>query len=251
MSTPLRTEGRETLRSQEPALIVNGIEVCYRNGAVGVIDVSMDMSDGEVVAVFGANGAGKTTVVRAITGFLRSEGAKITKGSVEVFGRRVTNAEPHVSVNRGIALVPERNKVYPNLTVYENLTALGTLPRKGERADAFARVFDLFPSIRGRQSEYAGRLSGGQQQMVAIARALLSRPRLLILDEMTLGLHFSMQEPLFAAVRSIVEGGTAVLMVDESTTFAEEIADRSYLLDSGRIVAEGAPHEFRGRGTSA
>lgn len=226
-------------------LRVENLRVQYRNGAVGVADVSFAVPPGQVVALFGPSGAGKTTSVRAVSGFLRSEGVRIA-GLVEWENTNIAGREPQVTSRMGVASVPERNKVFPNLTVNENLNALGVMPSRGGRLAAFERVFELFPILAERRRELAGRLSGGQQQMLALARSLLLEPRLLIVDEMTLGLHVSLQEPLFATLRTIASGGTAILLVDESTSFALDVAHYCYLLQSGRTTLSGSPAEFRG-----
>jgi branched-chain amino acid transport system ATP-binding protein len=200
----------------------------------------------EVVALFGPNGAGKTTSVRAVSGFLRTEGAKVIGGRVELFGEDVTNFEPHRTHAMGLATVPERRKVFASMSVAENLAALGRLPAKGRRPSVYDAIYELFPILAERRTQLAGRLSGGQQQMLAIARSLMCEPRLLVIDEMTLGLHHSLHEPLFAAVRAIASRGTAVVVVDESTGFALEVADRCYLLGGGQVRDEGLADRFRG-----
>jgi branched-chain amino acid transport system ATP-binding protein len=226
-------------------LEVKNLKVRYRNGAIGVRDVSFNVEPGKIVALFGPNGAGKTTSVRAASGFLRTEGARVIEGSVTLAGEDVTNLEPHRTSSRGVAFVPERNKVFPRLSVAENLSALGRRYSRSRRAELHDQVFDLFPVLKERRRELAGRLSGGQQQMLAIARGLVSEPSLLIVDEMTLGLHHSMHGPLFEAVRHISDSGTAVIIVDESTGFALRAASYCYLLVGGRVRAEGPSEQFR------
>jgi branched-chain amino acid transport system ATP-binding protein len=230
----------------EPLLEAENVRVQYRNGALGVVDVSFRMRAGQVVALFGPNGAGKTTSVRAISGFLRTEGARVVQGSVRIGGRDVTNSEPHNQANLGVSLVPERDKVFPQLTVTENLFASGRLPKGERRAELLDRVMSLFPVLGERSKDLAGGLSGGQRQMLALGRAILSDPRILIVDEMTLGLHHSLQPPLFDAIRYVVGTGVSVLVVDESTGFALEVADHCYMLSAGRIVASGPAEDFRG-----
>ncbi len=229
-----------------PLLSAHNVRVRYRNGALGVLDVSVDVRAEQVVALFGANGAGKTTTVRAMSGFLRGEGARVIDGTVTFAGVDVTNAEPYAIARLGLAFVPERRKIFPTLTVRENLTALGWLPPRSQRAAALDRVYELFPVVAQRGKELAGRLSGGQQQMVALARALLNNPKLLIVDEMTLGLHHSMHGPLFAAVRDIATHGTGVIVVDESTGYALQVTDYCYLVRGGRMADEGVAEKFRG-----
>jgi len=227
-------------------LEVEGLRVRYRSGAIGIADVSLRVGHGQVVALFGPNGAGKTSTVRGVSGFLRTEGARVAHGSVTFDGQDVTNAEPHRQAKLGVAFVPERNKVFPTLTVAENLAALGVLPSPARRQELQELVYTLFPVLAIRRRELAGRLSGGQRQMLALARAIFSDPKLLIVDEMTLGLHHSMHPVLYDAVRAIAKTGASLLLVDESTGFALEVADYCYLLSAGLVVDEGAAERFRG-----
>src|SRR5579871_3051969 len=203
-----------------PILTAENLRVRYRNGALGITDVSFEVAAGQVAGIFGANGAGKTTSMRAVSGFLRTEGARVISGRVTLGGEDVTNQEPHRQAARGVAFVPERNKVFPNLTVAENLSAVAGLPRGARRNELYDMIYSLFPVIAERRREYAGRLSGGQRQMLALARGVVRDPKVLIVDEMTLGLHHSVQPPLFDAVRRVAESGAAVILVDESTGFA-------------------------------
>jgi branched-chain amino acid transport system ATP-binding protein len=227
-------------------LDVDHLRVRYRNGAIGISDVSLRVDAGQVVAVFGPNGAGKTSTVRGISGFLRTEGTRVVKGTVRFDGADVTNGEPHRQAKRGMAFVPERDKVFPTLTVVENLAALGVSPGSARRQQLQRDVFDLFPVLAERRKELAGRLSGGQRQVLALARAILSDPKLLIVDEMTLGLHHSLQPVLYDAVGAIVAAGTSLLLVDESTGFALELADYCYLLSAGVVADQGPADRFRG-----
>ncbi len=227
-------------------LELSGVRVRYRNGALGVVDVSLRAEPGKVVAVFGPNGAGKTTSVRACTGFLRSEGASIVAGRVRLDGRDMTGAEPHRFCRRGVFCIPERRKIFPQLTVAENIRAVRNLPPRRERAAVEQRIFSLFPALRELAAMQAGRLSGGQQQMLAIARGLMSRPRYLVVDEVSLGLHVSVIRPLFEVLRAIAEAGTAVLVVDETTDAALDVADYCYVLRAGEVVDQGTPERFRG-----
>jgi branched-chain amino acid transport system ATP-binding protein len=158
----------------------------------------------------------------------------------------MTGAEPHKTARQGVAFVPERRKVFSSLTVAENLDALGSRPPRARRNEVYDFIYTLFPILGERRRQLAGRLSGGQQQMLAIGRALMCEPKLLIVDEMTLGLHHSMHAPLFDAVKYIAANGTAVLVVDESTGFALEVSDYCYLIGSGRVRDEGPAERFRG-----
>lgn len=241
------SQGGASQRQDDPVLRLTNVRVRYRNGGLGVLDVSLQLFSGQVVGLFGPNGAGKTTTVRATSGFLRSEGAKVIAGKVEFRGRNITNAEPHRQAKLGLSFVPERDKVFPRLSVGENLLAVGALPRGPRRAEIFDFVHELFPILAERRKQMAGSLSGGQRQMLAIARSLVTDPSVLIVDEMSLGLHESVQAPLFAAMRQVAEAGTAVLLVDENTTYALGMSDYSYLLSDGAVVGEGTPNQLQDR----
>jgi branched-chain amino acid transport system ATP-binding protein len=230
----------------ESILTAENLRVRYRNGALGILDVSFRVAAGQVIGLFGPNGAGKTTTVRAVAGFLRTEGVRVIRGKVTYAGQDVTNREPHRQAARGLAFVPERNKVFPSLTVAENLAAVSGLPRGARRAELNDFLFSLFPILEERRRDYAGRLSGGQRQMLALARAIIRDPKLLIVDEMTLGLHHSVQPPLFEAVRRVAAQGAAVVLVDESTGFALEASDYCYILSAGKVHDEGESAKFRG-----
>jgi branched-chain amino acid transport system ATP-binding protein len=184
--------------------------------------------------------------VRAITGFAKPEGARVIRGTVKLFGQDTTNAEPSKTTALGVGFVPERRKIFPNMTVAENLAAVGRRPPRARRAAILERIHTLFPMLADRHREMAGRLSGGQQQMLAIARSLMCEARLLVIDEMTLGLHHSMQAPLFDVVQTIASEGATVLIVDESTSRALHVADRCYLLAGGLVHSAGPPELFIG-----
>ena len=227
-------------------LELEDVSVRFRTGALGARGISMSVDAGSVIAIFGPNGAGKTTTVRAIGGFLRAEGARVSAGHVRFNGTDITNWEPQRVSRSGIAYVPERNKVFAQLTVNENLVAVGRLPRGAKRAEALERVFEMFPVLAERRHAVAGQLSGGQQQMLALGRAWLSNPELLIIDEMTLGLHHSLQPMLFDAVSAMSKAGTTVILVEESTGLALELADYCYLLYGGRLRDHGPVSKYYG-----
>jgi branched-chain amino acid transport system ATP-binding protein len=220
-------------------LQAENLQVRYRNGALGVVDVSFCVDEGELVVISGPNGAGKTTSVRAVSGFLGSEGARVVKGRVTLFGRESTNLEPWQTTAMGVAFVPERRKIFPNMTVKENLDAIGIRPSRARRKVITEQINALFPVLGGRQNEAAGRLSGGQQQMLAIARSLLCEARILIVDEVTLGLHHSLHEPLFDALSHVASTGTGVIVVDEGSIKALSIADHYYVLEAGHVDDHG------------
>lgn len=222
-------------------LSIDSIAVRYGNGALGVTDVSLTVERGQVVVLCGPNGAGKTTTVRAACGFLRAEGARVVSGSVSIGDVVTTNAEPHRSSRLGVALVPERSKVFPNMSVLENLEAVTRRPPRARRKEIYDQIFALFPDLEGRERQISGRLSGGQQQMVAIGRSLMSEARYLVVDEIALGLHVSLHRPLFQAMRKIADSGTAVLVVDESLANATDVADKGYVLSEGSVRLRGTP----------
>jgi len=228
------------------AVELDSVAVRYSNGALGVLDISFEIKQGQVVALFGPNGAGKTTSVRALSGFMKTERVSITKGSVSLLGKKVTGWEPHRTAHLGLGYIPERRKVFPNLTVRDNLKASGGLPKGKAYNEAVDRALELFPALAERLGEQAGRLSGGQQQMLAIARNVIRSPKVLIIDELTLGLHHSFHAPLFDALRNIAAEGTSVLVVDESTGFALNVADYCYLIVGGRVRDSGPSDKFRG-----
>ena len=230
--------------SDRPLLILDDLHVRYGNGALGVSGVSMTVRQGQVVVLWGPNGAGKTTTVRAVSGFFRAEGARVIRGSIQFDGRLVTNHEPHEATQRGITLVPERQKIFPSLTVTENLEVSGRRQPQKRRRELQAEVFEQFPALARNRTAVAGRLSGGQQQMLAIARSLIHDARLLIIDEITLGLHASVHESLFEIVRSIAANGRTLIIVDEGTEHALQVADRCYVLEGGLVRAAGRPEEF-------
>jgi branched-chain amino acid transport system ATP-binding protein len=225
-------------------LVATDIAVRYGSGALAVDGVDISVAPGTIVAVLGPNGAGKTTTLRAISGFLRSETARVTKGRITWNERDVTGFEPHQMARLGVVAIPERHKVFPNLSVFENLCALKG-QSKAKRESGIARVLDMFPFLEGHMKRSAGLLSGGQQQMLAIARGLLLDPKLLLIDEMTLGLHPSLHGQLFESARKIADSGTGVLVVDEGTTSAVNYADHVYVINGGRVRAGGPSSEFR------
>ena len=242
---PARASGDGSSPGDPPLLEVAGLTVRYRNGALGIQDVSFVVYPGQILAVLGAAGAGKTTTVRGISGFLRGEGARAIRGSVRFGSRDITNREPHEVCALGVFAVPERRKIFSNLSVRENLEALGPqLVRGARRAEVEETIFELFPILAKSRRQLAGRLSGGQQQMLAIARALMTDPKLLIIDEMTLGLHPSLHLPLFEAVQRIAATGSAVVLVDESTGLTLEVAQHAVLLQAGQVLASGPSAQF-------
>ncbi|MBI4730438.1 MAG: ABC transporter ATP-binding protein [Acidobacteria bacterium] len=203
--------------------------------------VSLEVAEGEAVALLGANGAGKSTTLRAISGVIRPE------GRVVFDGKRIDRLAPDSIARLGVAHVPEGRGLFPSLSVIENLKT-GTFVRAAtERPAGIERVLDLFPVLRERPGQLAGTLSGGEQQMLAIARGLVSEPRLLLVDELSLGLAPTIVGKLFALIPSITESGTAVLLVEQFVAQALGVARRAYVLESGRVAWTGTTEALAGR----
>ncbi len=237
------TDGAASLLDEaaSPAILsVNGLEVVYNDVILVLRGVSLDVPKGSVVALLGANGAGKTTLLRAITGLLGVHRGKITKGTVTFDGQRVTGADPASLVRRGLAQVMEGRRTFAELTVDENLRAGAfTVRSKVARDEASQRVMELFPQLSSRRRQVAGYLSGGEQQMLAIGRALMQSPRLLLLDEPSLGLAPLIVEQIADIVRTVNGQGTSVLLVEQNAAMALSIADRGYVLENGKVVKDG------------
>ncbi len=217
-------------------LEVKGLEVSY-GGIVAVRGIDLAVEQGELVALIGANGAGKTTTLKALAGMLRPSG-----GSVHFDGHAITREPCHRLLPRGIALVPEGRGVFARLTVRENLE-MGAYIRNDRAAvnADMARVFELFPRLQERRAQVAGTLSGGEQQMLAIGRALMGRPRLLLLDEPSMGLAPMMVQKIFEVIRMISAEGVTVLLVEQNASLALQAASRGYVMESGAItLTDGA-----------
>ena len=236
-----------TQQTSTPIVQVNNLEVMY-NGAIRALNgVSIVVPPGGFVSVLGANGAGKTSLVRAITGNLGVVGGAITAGSVSFEGQDVTSATSRSIVKLGVGQVPEGRLVFARLTVEENLLC-GAATRSDKEAMAadMERVWKLFPQIANRRKEQAGWLSGGEQQMVAVGRAIMTSPRLLILDEMSLGLGPLVVREIFdLLVRLNREEGLSVLMIEQNARLAMESSQYSYVLETGRTVLEGPTADLR------
>ena len=220
-------------------LTLENISVSY--GAISALKgVSMHVEQGEVVTLIGANGAGKTTTLRTITGLLSP-----SEGRVLFEGQEISGKPTHQLVARGISMSPEGRGVFANLTVRENLQMGAYLKKnKAEINQDFERGFRMFPRLKERESQKAGTLSGGEQQMLAMARALMSRPRLLLLDEPSLGLAPLVVHTIFEAIDEIRGEGTTILLVEQNAHAALKHSDRAYVLETGRIVMEGPSKEL-------
>ena len=212
-------------------LRLDSVEAGYRD-LVAVREVSLEVRAGEVVALIGGNGAGKTTTLRAISGLL-----PLRRGRIEFEGERIDGRTSAQVVSRGIAHVPEGRQLFPSMSVRENLE-LGARDR-GARAATLETVFALFPRLRERERQVAGTLSGGEQQMCAIGRGLMARPRLLLLDEPSLGLAPVMVRLIFETLKAINETGTTILLVEQNVARALALSHRAYVIENGRIVLDG------------
>jgi branched-chain amino acid transport system ATP-binding protein len=202
--------------------------------------VSLDVDEGEVVTLIGSNGAGKSTTLRSISGLTPA-----TAGTVTFAGEDITRLASHEIVGRGIAVSPEGRHVFPRMTVRENLE-LGAYRRRGERLDAdLERVYGLFPRLRERQRQKAGTMSGGEQQMLAIGRALMAAPRLLLLDEPSMGIAPILVQRIYETIAEINRSGVAILLVEQNANYALGTASRGYVLETGRIVLSGDSGHLR------
>jgi branched-chain amino acid transport system ATP-binding protein len=214
-----------------PILEVSDIHSYY--GSIQALKgVSLTVNEGEIVTLLGANGAGKTTTLRSINGLNRPR-----EGTIRFQGREITTTSPHEIVKRGIAQSPEGRRLFPRMSVTENLE-MGAFQRSDRSAikSDMDRVFELFPRLQERRNQKAGTMSGGEQQMCAIGRALMARPKLLLLDEPSLGLAPIFVERIFDIIRQINEEGTSILLVEQNALMALDAADRGYVLETGRIV---------------
>jgi branched-chain amino acid transport system ATP-binding protein len=221
-------------------LKVEHIDVAY--GAISALhSLSLEVNEGEIVTLIGCNGAGKSTTLRAISGMVPPR-----RGRVSFAGDDVTGVAPHKLVERGLSHVPEGRGIFANLTVSENLD-LGAFARRHKRNEIAAdreRALTLFPRIRERLKQVAGTLSGGEQQMLAIARALLARPKLLLLDEPSLGLAPQLVQLIFSIIREINKQGTTILLVEQNAHMALAVANRAYVLQTGEIIKSGPARQL-------
>ena len=215
-------------------LTIKDLEVYY--GVIQAIKgVSFEVNQGEVIALIGANGAGKTTILHTIAGLISPK-----KGSVLFEGNELTKMPAHKIVSLGMAHVPEGRRVFADLSVYENLR-MGAYTRKdkGEIEATLEKVYDRFPRLKERRNQMAGTLSGGEQQMLAMGRALMSKPKILLMDEPSMGLSPIMVNEIFSIIQEVSDSGTTVLLVEQNAKKALAIADRGYVLETGKIVLEG------------
>ncbi len=221
-------------------LKVNDIHVYY-DAVRALSGVSFAVKQGELVTLLGANGAGKTTSLKAISGLLRP-----SRGSIELEEESLEKVPPHEIVRRGVAHVPEGRRVFPRFTVLENLQIGGFTRAKSSLGPELDFVFQMFPRLMERQKQYAGTLSGGEQQMLAIGRALMAKPKLLLLDEPSMGLAPKIVEQIFKHIRAINRTGVTVLLVEQNAAMALAISHRGYVLETGSVILEGSAVDLAG-----
>jgi branched-chain amino acid transport system ATP-binding protein len=227
-------------------LEIANLEVSYGRVIVAVQGVSLKVPPNSIVALLGTNGAGKSTTVRAISGFLPVDDAQIKKGSVVFAGRSIIGRPPQHVARIGIVLVPERRKIFETMTVADNLRIARGRSAGPERETRLRQLLEIFPAIASRQEQIAGYLSGGERQMLAISQALLCDPKLLLVDELSLGLAPHLVKDLMKQVRALREAfGISVLLIEQDATAALQIADYGYIMEGGRIVYEGSAEKLR------
>ena len=220
-------------------LTLSGVSARY--GSVPAIsDISISIGEGEAVGVLGANGAGKSTTLRAISGLIR-----LNAGTITFLGTNLVDLPPHKIAELGIAHVPEGRQVFPELTVKENLEVGAYIPRaKAERSRTLDLVFSIFPALAERRNQLAGTMSGGEQQMLAVGRGLMLKPRLLMLDEPSLGLAPVVTDVTFAKIQEVHAMGTAILLVEQNVGRALAMVQRAYVLESGKVIMRGSSAEL-------
>ena len=224
-------------------LEVRGLVAGY-GGITAVKGIDLEVGDGEIVTLIGGNGAGKSTTLKAISGIVRARAGAITFG-----GDRIEKAQPHKIVQLGISQVPEGRGIFARLTVYENLQLGAYVQGPKAAAEDMPRVFDLFPRLKERARQTGGTLSGGEQQMLAIGRALMARPKLLLMDEPSMGLSPILVEAIFRTITEIRAAGTPILLVEQNAALSLDIADRGYVLESGVISLQGTGRELAADGS--
>jgi branched-chain amino acid transport system ATP-binding protein len=226
-------------------LSVKNLEVVYNDVVLVLRGISLEVPDGKIVALLGANGAGKTTTMRAITGLLDVHEGDITKGKITFGGDDITDANPAEIVRKGISQVMEGRRIFAELSVDENLRAGGFVnTNRKSSEEAYERVMTLFPILGGRRKSVAGYMSGGEQQMLAIGRALMQHPKLLILDEPSLGLAPMLVQQIRDIIVEINEQGTSVLLIEQNANMALSIAHHGYIMETGKMVMDGQPEKL-------
>lgn len=218
------------------ALRVSELDVHYKDFQA-LWGISLEVGEGEIVSVIGANGAGKSTLLNTISGLLNP-----TQGTIEFFGEKIDGLPPHETVPRGITLVPEGRRIFPRLTVYENLFMGSYTPRtRPKRDEALSKLYELFPVLKTRRNQMGNTLSGGEQQMLALGRALMSDPRLILCDEISLGLAPVVIKSIYRRLRQINQDGITIMLVEQDVKRSLKAARRAYIMLEGKIVLQGEP----------
>ncbi|WP_340263995.1 ABC transporter ATP-binding protein [Sulfitobacter pontiacus] len=226
-------------------LNVNNVQIVYDNVIEAVRDASLSVDEGQIVTLLGSNGAGKSTILKGISGVLYPEDGDIIGGTITLNGESLIGRKPDEIVRSGVVMVPEGRQLFEPLTVEENLMMGGITRSRSGATEALENVFDIFPRVKEKRSTIAGYLSGGEQQMVAIGRALMSSPRLLMLDEPSLGLAPQIIAEIFAAVSDLSkQNNVSVLLVEQNAELALSIASYAYIIENGRVVMDGTPDKL-------
>jgi branched-chain amino acid transport system ATP-binding protein len=225
--------------SPEPLLAVRGLSAGYDAGPV-LFGIDIDVAPSELIALVGANGAGKSTLLGVLSGMVRA-----TSGTITLSGEDVTNVRPEVLVRKGVAHVPQGRRLFGTMSVEKNLLLGAYMRRDREIRDDLARVLDHFPALKDKLSREAGTLSGGEQQMVAIGRGMMARPKLLMVDELSLGLAPKVVDRLVDVIQQINREGTALLLVEQDVLVALDVANRAYVLENGRVALSGAAADVK------
>jgi branched-chain amino acid transport system ATP-binding protein len=248
MATPMTAAPASSAETAKPILSINNIEVIYDHVILVLKGVSLTVPKGGIVAILGANGAGKTTTLKAISNLLHAERGEVTKGSIDFNGERVDHMSPNELVRRGCIQVMEGRHCFGHLTIEENLLTGAFTRRDGNAAirQDLERVYTYFPRLRERRGSMAGYTSGGEQQMCAIGRALMSRPSMILLDEPSMGLAPQIVEQIFDIVRDInAKDGVSFLLAEQNTNMALKYATYGYIMETGRIVMDGPAKDLR------
>ena len=224
-------------KMSEPILKISDLKVNY-GGIEAVKGISFDVTEGEIVTLIGSNGAGKSSTLRTIAGLVKPAG-----GTISLQGEDITGKDPTAIVTKGVTLVPEGRRIFPDMTVLENLK-IGAYLRKDDLTDDLNWVFELFPRLKERSWQAGGTLSGGEQQMLAVGRALMSRPRVLMMDEPSLGLAPLVVRDIFGIIQEINKQGVTILLIEQNANMALKIADIGYVLETGRIMLTGTGSEL-------
>lgn len=227
-------------------LALNNVQILYDRAIEAVRDVSLEVPAGQIVALLGSNGAGKSTILKAISGVLGQEDGEIVSGSIQLEGKQISGETPREIVGKGVLQVPEGRALFATLTVEENLLMGGFTRSRAESAEGLERIYNMFPRIKERRSQISGYLSGGEQQMVAIGRALMGRPRLIMLDEPSLGLAPQIVDTIFEAIVALnKDSALTVLLVEQNAQLALQTASYGYIIENGRIVLDGTAEKLR------